>query len=170
MDPLSFWRQADAPDRQGMTEIHYVEGHYAMWDELLARHPGLSIDNCASGGRRIDLETCHRSVPLWHSDTGCGPGHADWNQTQSSGLNLYVPVFTGCAWTPAAYDTRSAATAGLICQFACLDTQFLCRQVPRRTGGDQGEPEILVWRFLSPDPMRPWLRGLHRLSISPRRS
>jgi len=124
LDPLSYWRQADAPDRQGMTEIRYVEGHYAFWDELLAGHPGLSIDNCASGGRRIDLETCKRSVPLWHSDTGCAPGHADWNQTQSYGLNLYVPLFTGCAWTPTAYDTRSAATAGLICQFACLDADF----------------------------------------------
>jgi alpha-galactosidase len=124
LDPLAFWRQADAPERQGITEIRYVEGHYALWDELLARHPGLSIDNCASGGRRIDIETCKRSVPLWHSDSGCGPGHADWNQNQSYGLNLYVPLFAGCAWTPNAYDTRSAATAGLLCQFAVFDTNF----------------------------------------------
>jgi len=124
IDPLAFWRAADAPDRQGSTEIHYVEGHYALWDELLARNPGLSIDNCASGGRRIDLETCKRSVTFWHSDTGCSPGHADWNQTQSYGLNLYVPLFAGCAWTPSAYDVRSAATAGLICQFAFLDPDF----------------------------------------------
>ena len=27
-------------------------GLYAFWDELLARHPHLMIDNCASGGRR----------------------------------------------------------------------------------------------------------------------
>jgi len=42
----------DTPDRQGMTEIRYVEGLYEMWDELRAKHPGLLIDNCASGGRR----------------------------------------------------------------------------------------------------------------------
>jgi alpha-galactosidase len=124
IDPLSYWRNADAADRQGMTEIQYVEGQYALWDELLAGHPGLSIDNCASGGRRIDLETCHRSVPLWHSDTGCSPGHADWNQTQISGLSLYVPLLGACAWTPEAYDLRSAATAGVICQFPVLDKQF----------------------------------------------
>jgi len=124
IDPLPFWRQADLPERQGITEIRYVEGQYALWDELLAGHPGLTIDNCASGGRRIDLETCKRSIPLWHSDTGCARGHADWNQTQSYGLNLYVPLFAGCAWTPAAYDVRSAATAGLICQFAFLDAGF----------------------------------------------
>ena len=124
IDPLSFWRQADAPDRQGMNEIRYTEGHYALWDELLAGHPGLSIDNCASGGRRIDLETCRRSVPLWHSDTGCSPGHADWNQTQISGLSLYVPLLGACAWTPETYDVRSAATAGLICQFPVFDTNY----------------------------------------------
>lgn len=124
MDPLDSWRRADAPDRQGLTEIRYVEGHYALWDELLARHPGLAIDNCASGGRRIDLETCYRAVPLWRSDTSCAPGHADWNQTQTGGLALYVPLFAACAWTPSAYDVRSAATAGLICQFAFLDDHF----------------------------------------------
>jgi alpha-galactosidase len=124
IDPLSFWQQADAPDRQGLTEIRYVEGHYALWDDLLAQHPGLAIDNCASGGRRIDLETAQRAVPLWHSDTGCSPGHADWNQTQIAGLSLYLPLFGACAWTPDCYDLRSAATAGVICQFAVLDPSF----------------------------------------------
>jgi alpha-galactosidase len=124
IDPLDFWRRNDAPDRQGLAEIRYVEGHYAMWDELLARHPRLRIDNCASGGRRIDLETCRRAVPLWRSDTSCSPGHADWNQTQTYGLSLYVPLFSACAWTPEAYDLRSAATAGVICQFAFLDDDF----------------------------------------------
>ena len=33
------------PDRQGMTEIRYVEGHYAMWDAMIASKPGLFIDN-----------------------------------------------------------------------------------------------------------------------------
>jgi alpha-galactosidase len=121
---MSFWRQADAPDRQGINEIQYVEGQYALWDELLAGHPGLMIDNCASGGRRIDLETSRRSVPLWHSDTGCSPGHADWNQSQIFGLSQYVPLFGACAWTPDRYDLRSAATAGIICQFAVLDPKF----------------------------------------------
>ncbi len=60
MDPLPFWRQNDPPERQGMTEIRYVEGHYALWDEIRASRPGLFIDNCASGGRRIDLETIQR--------------------------------------------------------------------------------------------------------------
>ncbi len=124
IDPLEYWRAADAPDRQNITEIRYVEGHYALWDELRARHPGLWIDNCASGGRRIDLETLMRSVPLWRSDTGCSPGHADWDQTQALGLAPYVPLFTACAWEPTAYVLRSAATGGAITQFDYLNDQF----------------------------------------------
>lgn len=128
IDPLGFWRSNDPPDRQGMTEIRYVEGHYAMWDELRSRHPGLWIDNCASGGRRIDLETCMRSVPLWRSDTSCSPGHPDWNQTQTQGLSLYIPLFTACGWTPAAYDLRSSATGGAIVQFDFLGKDFPMEQ------------------------------------------
>ncbi|MCC6145218.1 MAG: NPCBM/NEW2 domain-containing protein, partial [Candidatus Hydrogenedentes bacterium] len=45
IDPLPFWRANDAEDRQGMTEIRYIEGLYSLWDELLARKPGLVIDD-----------------------------------------------------------------------------------------------------------------------------
>ena len=45
VEPLGFWRRNDAPDRQGMTENRYIEGLYAMWDDLRARHPDLVIDN-----------------------------------------------------------------------------------------------------------------------------
>jgi alpha-galactosidase len=128
IDPLGFWRQADAPDRQGITEIRYVEGHYALWDDLRARHPGLWIDNCASGGRRIDLETLMRSVPLWRSDTGCGPGHADWDQVQALGLSRYIPLSTSCSWEPTAYTLRSAATGGAITQFDYLKDKFSISQ------------------------------------------
>lgn len=124
IDPLGFWRANDEPDRQGITEIRYVEGHYEMWDELRARHPGLLIDNCASGGRRIDIETCSRSVPLWRSDTSCSPGHPDWNQSQTYGLSLYIPLHTACGWTPEPYDFRSSATGGAICQWDYMNPSF----------------------------------------------
>ena len=62
------WRKHDAPDRQGITENLYVQGHLAFWDELRRRNPNLRIDSCASGGRRNDLETMRRAVPLLRSD------------------------------------------------------------------------------------------------------
>ncbi|MBI3920408.1 MAG: alpha-galactosidase, partial [Armatimonadetes bacterium] len=87
--PLEFWRHADAPDRQGLTEIRWVEGLYAFWDELLRRFPHLMIDNCASGGRRIDLETLSRSVPLWRTDY---PGDPLGKQCHTYGIAAWVPL------------------------------------------------------------------------------
>lgn len=124
IDPLPYWRANDEPDRQGITEIKYVEGLYEMWDELLRRHPHLMIDNCASGGRRIDLETIMRSVPLWRSDTGCWPGHPEWNQNQSIGLAQYIPLFTVGVWSPEPYEFRSAQSAGAICEWPYLEKEF----------------------------------------------
>ena len=95
--PLEFWRAADAPDRQGITEIRWVEGLYAFWDELLRRHPGLLIDNCASGGRRIDLETLARSTPFWRTDF---PGDPVGKQCHTYGLSFWVPLNSTGAVTP----------------------------------------------------------------------
>ena len=64
IEPLGFWRGADAPGRAGMTEMKYLMGYLAYWDELRRRHPDMLIDTCASGGRRLDLETLRRAVPL----------------------------------------------------------------------------------------------------------
>lgn len=60
MDPLDHWRDNDPADRQGITEIRYVEGLYEYWDALTERFPDSFRVNCASGGRRIDLESIQR--------------------------------------------------------------------------------------------------------------
>ncbi len=89
MDPLGFWHAADAPDRQGIAESKYIEGLYAFWDDLLKRHPNLLIDNCASGGRRIDLELTGRSTPFWRTD---GPRDPIAHQCHTYGLMPWVPL------------------------------------------------------------------------------
>jgi len=117
-DPLCYWRSADAPDRVGVTEIRHVEGLYAFWDELRRRHEGLWIDNCASGGRRIDLETLSRSLPLWPSDfcdvvgLAFGMGLHVGDQCISAGLARWVPLFGGGVWNFTPYGTRGKAAAG----------------------------------------------------------
>jgi alpha-galactosidase len=88
MDPLNHWRGADAPDRQGITEIKHVTGYLAYWDELRRRHPNMLIDCCASGGRRNDLETLRRAVPLWRSDF---PFEPNSQQCQTFGLSSWIP-------------------------------------------------------------------------------
>ena len=105
---------ADAPDRVGMTEIRHVEGLYAFWDELLARYPGLIIDNCAGGGQRIDLETISRSVPLWRSDLQCWPFDPLSMQTQTHGLAHWVPLSAAVCAEPTSYAMRSALGPGLV--------------------------------------------------------
>ena len=130
IDPLRFWQADDAAnapkgDRQGMAEIRYIEGFYALWDELLRRHPGLIIDDCASGGRRIDLETLTRSLPLWRSDTPTG-GKAMpvWDQAQTAGLSLYVPLHASGLWQFDPYIARSVATMGTDLSMNSLTPEF----------------------------------------------
>lgn len=116
IQPLKHWQMDDAPDRQGITENHYIEGLYAMWDAYRARHPGLVIDLCASGGRRIDLESLMRGVPLWHSDMHCfGKPKAVADQLQNAGLYRWVP-FHGSAMfeLEPSYSFRSNLATGNI--------------------------------------------------------
>ena len=88
IDPLNYWKSNDPPDRQGITEIKYVMGLLAFWDELRRRHPDLLIDACASGGRRNDIEIMRRAVPLWRSDYAYEPvGH----QCMTYGISLWLP-------------------------------------------------------------------------------
>ena len=114
IDPRPFWDAADAPDRVGMAEIRFITGLYQLWDDLLARCPGLLIDNCASGGRRIDLETMSRSLPLWRSDAQCFPGfNATAMQGHTHGLGLWVPLSAAICEREDTYMFRSALGPGM---------------------------------------------------------
>jgi alpha-galactosidase len=61
-----------------------------LWDEILRRHPSLFIDTCASGGRRNDLETLRRSVPLLRSDYWNDPVS---QQAQTMGIAPWMPYY-----------------------------------------------------------------------------
>lgn len=112
--PLPAWRQNDTPNRQGITENHYVQGHLAYWDELKRRNPHLRIDACASGGRRNDLETMKRAVPLlrsdfqwrWMENVVCG------NQGQTYGLSSWLPFQGTGVYFYDTYRMRSFYMAG----------------------------------------------------------
>ena len=124
--PTDYWAAADTPDRIGMSEIKSIMGLYAYWDELRARHPGLRIDNCASGGRRLDIETMSRSVALWRSDDAGDPIH---EQFHTGGVMPWIPLTSGVWITikgssppPGSaaqlYQQRSAYCAGMT---VCID-------------------------------------------------
>ncbi|MGI8907685.1 MAG: alpha-galactosidase [Candidatus Sumerlaeaceae bacterium] len=117
IDPLTHWRANDTEDRQGMTEMKYVISFLKWWDELRRRHPDMLIDTCASGGRRNDLETLRRSVPLLRSDYILEPvgqqchtyGLASWIPFYGTGMNqfdTYSYHSTMCPNMIACYDVR----------------------------------------------------------------
>lgn len=119
-------KDAQAPDRAGLTEIRYVEGLYRMWDEIRAARPGLAIDNCFGGGRRIDLETCARALPLWRTDITYDPAKAGnsldvaiLNQSMTAGLNRYVPFSLCASIGIAPYFFRSGFNGGIVFSDDC---------------------------------------------------
>ena len=114
MDPMPYWVAKDKPDRIGISEIRHIEGLYAYWDSLLVRFPNLLIDNCASGGRRIDLETTSRSSPLWRTDYQYGEPNG--SQCHTYGLNFYLPLSgTGnVITTPYAFRSSMSSAVALM--------------------------------------------------------
>ncbi len=124
------WQKLDAaagPDRVGMAEIRYVEGLYRWWDDMRAAHPGIAIDNCASGGGRIDLELCARAIPLWRTDATINPlmnkdfhQAALQNQVMTAGLSRYVPFNASGQMGADPYEFRSGFNGGIS---FCEDTR-----------------------------------------------
>ena len=99
----------DEKDRIGITEISHITGMYEVWDYLTQKHPGLLIDNCSSGGRRIDIETLSRSIIFFRSDYQCGfNANAEVLQAHNN-ISAYLP-FNGCTTKVKAdnYTVRSS--------------------------------------------------------------
>lgn len=111
-DPAPYWQAMDASDRVGIAEMKHVAGLYAFWDGLLARVPGLLIDNCASGGRRIDLETIGRSIPLWRTDYSYF--EPTGYQCHTYGLHFFLPCSGTGNNDPDAYHFRSAYGGAIV--------------------------------------------------------
>ncbi len=117
MMPDTFWSNNDTEDRKGITQIRHIMGLYDFWDTLLERHPKLFIDNCASGGRRLDIELMKRSMPLWQTDYTCVWNYdAEDVQSHTSGAMWWLP-YTGTGTgsiTGNTYRYRCSYAASLV--------------------------------------------------------
>jgi len=177
--PLPAWRKTDAPDRQGITENLYVQGHLAFWDALRRRHPGLRIDSCASGGRRNDLETMRRAVPLLRSDFQFPEmkGVIEGNQGHTHGLSSWLPFQgTGCyLYEPYAFRSfylPSFGMGGLGTQNTAAQRQAYreCARIAPLMLGDYypltphslREDVWLAWQFDRPDLGRGVVQAFRR--------
>ncbi|MBQ7257208.1 MAG: alpha-galactosidase [Abditibacteriota bacterium] len=114
-NPLPYWQYMDTLDRDrvGMTEVKCVDNYWRFWDTLIKRNPGLMIDNCASGGRRLDIEMIGRGVALWQSDYQCY-SKVDYMgiQSQNMCLNLWLPYHTGGNVATDNWGYRSCLSTG----------------------------------------------------------
>ncbi|MFA5193562.1 MAG: alpha-galactosidase, partial [Verrucomicrobiia bacterium] len=99
MQPGPVWRKMDAADRVGIAEAKHIAGLYKFLDDMRARFPGILQENCASGGRRIDMEMNSRAHVYCRSDYYIGRKTNDtaFILGQNATLNLmpYLP-FQGC--------------------------------------------------------------------------
>ena len=111
--PAPYWAFNDEPGRKGMKEIRHIQNLYRFWDYLLDRFPEMVIDNCASGGKRLDWETVSRSFPLWRSDY-YHYDDPDGYQCHTYGLNYFLPVHGTGILLPDQYSFRSSLSSTLI--------------------------------------------------------
>ena len=136
ISPLPYWRKNDTEDRIGISEIKHIMGLYRLWDALLEHFPHLMIDNCASGGRRIDIETLRRSVPLWRSDAQCPANYrceiAQMHNMSFASWMPYSGTGSGREWGDM-YRIRSAYAGALTTNYSFSErSQF-------------GSPEQMLW-------------------------
>lgn len=192
-DPLGAWKTGDAPNRRGLTENLYVQGYLEFWDTLLREHPDLLIDSCASGGRRNDLETARRSVPLLRSDYQAPQlpevGPKGWmttdvfngNQGHTYGLSAWLPYYgTGemsddlysfrshlCPFnvvgTPAAHADWDALKRRLADHAAVADLALRGDFYPL-TPYDMTQTSWMAWQFHSAESGRGYLQAFRRES------
>ena len=118
IDPSFYWQTGEASDRRGINEIEYITGLYAFLDALQAAHPNLLIDNCASGGRRLDIEMMRRSIAMLRTDFLWDPEAA---QSMTQGLAPWIPLTGQGAVIDDAYDFRSGMGATMILGFDYLN-------------------------------------------------
>ncbi len=150
ISPLPYWQSRDAADRRGITEIKYVMGYLAFWDELRARHPGMLIDSCASGGRRNDLETLRRAVPLWRTDYTFEPVGT---QGVTYGISPWMP-YNGTGFQST--DTYTFRSNMALSSCSCIDLSNASLDMAKlKTLCDQWST-IMPYRFGDYYPLTPY--------------
>lgn len=173
-EPDVYWRHNEPENRVGINEIKHINGMYRLWDMLLEKHPRLLIDNCASGGRRIDIETLRRAVPFFRSDYQCVFNPNPEVTQAHNNLARYLPI-NGCttkakcdvyaarstfsaAWGGAFWNTGFQTldegeldiTAGIVAEYRSIRRYFTCDYYS--LASDVFDPKSwCVWQYDNPE-------------------
>lgn len=138
MDPGPVWAELDKknPDRIGIAEVKHIAGMYTFLDEMRQRFPNIIQENCASGGRRIDIEMISRAHTYCRSDYPIGRKKtydAAFIMSQNATLNTlaFLP-FQGsesnCVTPFDDYGLMSAVSSGVVCTLSDLNGGIIKRK------------------------------------------
>ena len=138
MDPGGIWAGLDAenPERVGIAEAKHIAGLYKYMDEMRAKFPGILQENCASGGRRLDINMLTRAHAYCRSDYFIGqkPNDTAFILGQNATLNTvaYLP-FQGCEFNcvPVGddYAAFSIISTGTVVTFSDFDGGIIRRDI-----------------------------------------
>ena len=138
MEPTSAWgamETDEGADRVGVYEAKHIEGLYKFLDDMRAKFPWIMQENCAGGGRRVDLEMVARAHSYCRSDFFIGPKNGDecFNLGQNMTLNLspYLPFQggeTNCVANFDDYGFMSVASSGTVFTPTDLDGGIVRRE------------------------------------------
>ena len=160
MNTLPLWQENDAPDRQGVTEAKYVAGLYKFWDTLRERFPHLVVENCASGGRRLDFEAVSRSHSYCRTDYAICHHHGPLQvlDVQNVTLNtLAYQPFQGSETTPALFFDDYGFFSSV-----CAGSVFTPSDWNAGIVKNDFTPEQTAWFkkvFTAADRIRPFFEG-----------
>jgi hypothetical protein len=107
------------------------------------------MDTCASGGRRIEIETLRRMAPLHRTDWEPSPSYSP-AQAHNYGLSLWVPVH-GPSGTPT--DLQSMNTTAFLSTFSSADT---CRRRSPGPTPSRAARRHRCWHSALVGADRPW--------------
>ena len=138
MDPGGIWAGLDneSPDRVGIAEAKHIAGLYEYMDEMRKRFPDILQENCASGGRRLDINMLTRAHAYCRSDYYIGqkPNDTAFILGQNATLNTiaYLP-FQGCEFNcvPVGddYGAFSIISSGTVITFSDFDGGIIRRDI-----------------------------------------
>lgn len=155
MDPTGAWgamETLEGTDRVGVCEAKHIEGLYRFLDEMRAEFPDILQENCASGGRRFDMEMIKRAHAYCRSDYYIGQKEGDtcFNLGQNMTLNMtpYLPFQggeTNCVPNFDDYGFMSVASSGTVFTPTDLDGGIVRREfTPEETAWFQ---KMMGWAY-----------------------
>jgi len=99
------WREMDEEERQGVSEIKHINGLWRFWQALHERYPNMLMENCASGGRRMDYVMMSWAHSYCRDDAHMVKDCDELTQNITLTSTPYIPFTGGETFTVPVYDS-----------------------------------------------------------------